>query len=525
MNPDGVSYLDMGDLYWRGNWHAALNAHWSPLYSWLTGLMFLMTKPNLHWEYPEVQLLNFVIFVATLSCFEFFWRELLSSSCNNTWVGDARPYAWALGYLLFAHVHLLVLQPETVSPDLLMAALVYVASGMILRFRAKPTGPAFAGLLGVVLGVGYLAKAPMLPFAVFVMMTMLVAAWRQHGVKWVIGLTLLGFLAVSLPFITALSNKEHRFTFGDSARLNQGWWVNGVRPLWCHWQGDRPGHEDAQHPTRKLSAWPEVYEFATPIEGTYPPWYDPSYWYAGLDSSVHPLREVTAFLRNADQIGKFFLMTSGVLTTVLLMMFLLSDSIRDSWRRLMNLWPILVLVIAVFLMYAMVFWQPRYTSGVMLLGCAAVMVSTSISNEESRMKVLRAASLVLLAMVVCWEPVMMLNSYRDERQYEQDVAVADRLRTLGIEPGDHVALIGDGLHESYWARLDKIRIVAEVPHNPENGDSTAAFWTSGPEREQVLLDILKRTGAKAVITDTLPGLLPSGWVQIGNTGRAVFFFQ
>jgi hypothetical protein len=31
------------------------------------------------WEFPEVHLLNFAIFMAALFCFEFFWRELLAS--------------------------------------------------------------------------------------------------------------------------------------------------------------------------------------------------------------------------------------------------------------------------------------------------------------------------------------------------------------------------------------------------------------------------------------------------------------
>lgn len=79
MSPDGVSYLDMGDQYWRGNWHGALNPQWSPLYGWLTGLLFRVTKPSMRWEYPEVHLLNLAIFLATLFCFEFFWCELLAS--------------------------------------------------------------------------------------------------------------------------------------------------------------------------------------------------------------------------------------------------------------------------------------------------------------------------------------------------------------------------------------------------------------------------------------------------------------
>jgi len=46
-NPDGVSYMDMGDQYWRGNWHAALNSYWSPLYGWLTELPLRLMRPTI----------------------------------------------------------------------------------------------------------------------------------------------------------------------------------------------------------------------------------------------------------------------------------------------------------------------------------------------------------------------------------------------------------------------------------------------------------------------------------------------
>jgi hypothetical protein len=78
--------------------------------------------------------------------------------------------------------------------------------------------------------------------------------------------------------------------------------VNRVTPAFRHWQGSKPGHADAQHPTRQIYGGPAVYEFATPIAGTYPVWYDPSYWYAGLDSSMHPMREVKAFITNMRSI-------------------------------------------------------------------------------------------------------------------------------------------------------------------------------------------------------------------------------
>jgi hypothetical protein len=526
MNPDGVSYLDMGDQYWKGNWHAALNSYWSPLYSWLTGLMFRVTKPTMRWEYPEVHLLNFAIFVATLFCFEFFWRELLAWKGDNAWMGASRPYAWALGYMLFACIIFGAGESALVTPDLLVAALVLRASGMLLRFLDGRMGAMQAALMGVALGIGYLAKAAMLPFAVVVIATMLVVAFRQHGRKRMIGVTLLSFLVVSVPFIAAISWNEHRLTFGDSAKVNQGWLVNGVHPEFRHWQGDGPEHADAVHPTRKIFGWPEVFEFATPVAGTYPVWYDPSYWYAGLDSHVHPVREVKAFLINAYRIEIYLSGMLGFLTVVILMMFLLSDRLKDSWRRLTDFWPILVPVVGVFLMYAMVYWEQRYTSGVMLVGCGAVMASMSILEEERRIYVLRAASLILGLMVVCSVlPLLMRDDYIWAAKSAQQVVAAERLRSMGMKPGDHVALIGDGFDEACWARLEKVRIVAEVPDKLETGDSAAAFWSLGLEGEQTVLNVLKSTGAKAVIADTPPRVLPPGWAPVGNTEHAVYFFQ
>ena len=525
MNPDGVSYLDMGDQYCKGNWQAALNSYWSPLYSWLTGLMFLVTKPSMRWEYPEVHFLNFVIFVATLFCFEFFWRELLTSRSDKAWEGVSRLYAWILGYLLFACVLFGASVLALVTPDLLVAALVLVVSGMMLRFTAGRVNTASAGLLGVLLGVGYLAKAAMFPFAFIAMMTMLAVAWKLHRRKSLVAATLLGFLLVSMPFVIVLSRNQHRFTFGDSAKITQGWFVNGVNPNFRHWQGNGTGNAGALHPTRKVLSWPEIYEFATPVEGTYPVWYNPAYWYAGLDSSVHPVWEIKTFFRNMAHLEEYFLRQLGFLTTIMLMMFFLSDRIKEYGRRFIDFWPILVPTVAVFLMYAMVYWEQRYTIGVMLVVCGAVMASTSILREDQRIYVLRTASLMLGLMVVCWVlPLLMRNGYISGRENTQQVVVAERLRTMGIEPGEHVALIGDGFGE-YWARLEKVRIVAEVPKALDTGDSATAFWNSSPEIEQAALNTLKNTGAKAVIAATAPQFLPPGWVQIGNTGHAVYFFR
>ena len=524
MNPDGISYLDMGDLYWKGNWHAAFNLLWSPLYSWLTGLMLLLAKPVLRWEYPLVHLLTFAILVATLFCFEFFWRELLASQVNVVWVGPWRPYAWILGYLLFAYIHLGVHRLLLVTPDLLVDALVYLTFGMMLRFLAGRMGAPSAFLLGVLLGVGYLAKAAMMPFAVVFLLTMLAAACWQKRRKMLSAVALAGFLLASLPYVTALSLNAHRFTWGDAAKLNQGLCVNHVRPPSHNWQGDQPGHRDAQHPTRKIFSWPEAYEFSAPIAGTYPVWYDPVYWSAGLDSKLHPEREMQVIVSNSLLIAEHVLLESGFFIMVALM-FALGGRIKDSWNHLLAFWPIYIPAIAVFLMYALVHWEARYTTGMMLVLWAVGIAAANVAGDKRMARVFWIASLLLSALTVGRFATVLSEDHRNFRRSEQTLRVAEELQAAGIGSRTPIAVIGDGNTASYWARLGGWKIIAEVPQSMGTGDSASAFWESSPQTESAVLNALKNTGAKEAVADVIPTTLPPEWLPLGNTGRAIHFFQ
>ena len=534
IGPDGVSYLDMGDQYWRGNWHAALNAYWSPLYGWLTGLMFRLTKPTMRWEYPEVHFLNFAIFMAALFSFEFFWRVLLESRIGDIWTGASRRYAWILGYSMFGifyfgceyQEYLGVDAVATVRPDLLVAALGYLVFGLVLRFSAGRLGVGSSCLIGVTLGVAYLTKAVMFPFGLVVMATLFAVCWKRRGGWLKVGAALLCFLAISTPFIALLSWNNHHLTFGDPGKPNIAWNVNGARPRLIHWQGGGVEREHPQHPTRKIMNWPEVYEFATPVAGTYPVWYDPTYWWAGADSKLHPGREAVRVVDNLANFGLYLILAPGVLTAVVLMTFLLSDKINDSWRQLARFLPILAPSIALLLAYSMIVWWPRYLSWVIMSGFGCLIASASISAEAQRVRVLRAASLTLGVIFIGVVLLDLKDSLLKRSTSEQNVEVAEQLRTMGVEPGSRVAVIGDAFRrEEYWARLDRVEIVAEVPRTPETGDSEAAFWSSGLEVEQTVLNALKSTGASAAVADTPPKVLPPGWVAVGKTGQAVYFFR
>jgi hypothetical protein len=60
----------------------------------LTGLTLRLFRPSIRWEFPAIHLLSFLIFLGTLACFEFFWRELLASVGESDVASESRPYAW-----------------------------------------------------------------------------------------------------------------------------------------------------------------------------------------------------------------------------------------------------------------------------------------------------------------------------------------------------------------------------------------------------------------------------------------------
>jgi len=72
MSEDGISYLDIGDAYLRGDWTTAVNSVWSPMYSWILGLIMRLARPSMRWEFPVVQLTNLAIYLVALICFGSF---------------------------------------------------------------------------------------------------------------------------------------------------------------------------------------------------------------------------------------------------------------------------------------------------------------------------------------------------------------------------------------------------------------------------------------------------------------------
>jgi hypothetical protein len=98
--------------------------------------------------------------------------------------------------------------------------------------------------------------------------------------------------------------------------------------------------------------------------------------------------------------------------------------------------------------------------------------------------------------------------------------VAQSLRQLGIEPGDRVGVIGYA-YDSFWARLARVKIVAEMLEEDAND-----LWREGEPTRQDVLHAYASAGADAVIAEYVPSYVRlDGWHQVGNTNFYIYILK
>src|SRR5208337_3284625 len=111
---------------------------------------------------------NFLVFSAALYTFSVFWRALADwsrrTNADETSIPDAAPHTWiALGYLLF--IVNFAWFVDVVSPDVLVAAIVFAIAAFLFKLNDHLHSAIDYALLGVLLAVGYYAKAILCYFA------------------------------------------------------------------------------------------------------------------------------------------------------------------------------------------------------------------------------------------------------------------------------------------------------------------------------------------------------------------------
>jgi hypothetical protein len=514
MNPDGVSYLDIGDAYWRGDWHNAINAYWSPLYSLTLGFFIKVLRPAPHWEYSVVHLVNFLIFIVALACFEFLLTTFVAQREQQEREAAGprmalSPNAWRLlGYAFFSSSSLILIGLGPVTPDMCVAALIYLASALTLKIRAGTTAGGYIAL-GVVLGLAYLAKSAMFPLGFVFLATALFASGLGRRSLRDSALATLFFAAVCLPFIAALTHAKGRLTFGDSGKINYAICVEGD-----DWY--IPITRKLHHPVRVLTSDPLSYEFYRPISGTYPLWYDLSYWHEGVETHFSLHGQIAALLQGIERYQLIVLNTLVQLnfSLALLILFALSPSLLFI-RRISTLWPIWVPALTGLLMYAAVVVEFRYVAPFIVIAWLALFSGIELPAKDQLRRVISAtvAGVIMttLILVVLW---LHLSRTPEAAQFTDAVS---SMQQLGLRPGDQLAVIGTdpaGRDGAYVARLGRMKIIAEV-RQPDK------FWAADALSRERLMSKFKEAGAKAVLTYR-PPLGEKDWAKLGSTDYSVY---
>lgn len=206
INPDGISYIHIAQRYAAFDIPSALNGYWGPLLSWvLVPFIWIGAKPIV-----SIYIISVLASIGLVLSLHQFARAKLTS---------IRP----LPLYLIETTLLLILASFSLSvltPDILLSFTFFIVFLAFVRFNDRPTTKN-AILLGGSGALVYFAKPIGLPLFLFMLAAYAVYFFIQkRSDRRILLIPLAAFLILSLPYITALSVKYHRFTFSTSSTYN-----------------------------------------------------------------------------------------------------------------------------------------------------------------------------------------------------------------------------------------------------------------------------------------------------------------
>ena len=508
-SPDGISYLDIADSYLRGDWHAAINAYWSPLYSWLLSAALFFSRPSPEREFAVIKALNFLSFLAAFGCFEFLLREILLYYRSSADEEDRLPQTsfTIAGYTIFLWASLRWTGVQSDTPDLLTSAAAYAAVALTLRSRRKPGEVSSFISLGLVMAFGYFSKSVFFPLAFILMAVCFLSLIHSKADRVKVLLAALIFILLSAPWILDISKAKGHLTFGESGKLNYAWFVNPGFRSPNHWQGDQ-NTGTPQHPERKIFDRPAAYEFSHPIAGTYPPWYDPSYWFAGLSVKFQMQNHLRVLWRNILFYYDHFL---RVLIIAVLLFLLTGGALGAFVKALYRNWMILIPAIAGLGLYisAKTHTSMRYIGPFAALLFLSVLASFRFHNGRRQRIGVALLNLAGISMLI----LAVVGSLRSKPSGMPPWLIASAAHQTGVQRGDQIAIIGDEDDFVYWARLAGVKIIAQVPDQKE--------FSANLENQEKVMSALKVAGVDKVLM--LTDVHPARWQPITGTPYSIRF--
>jgi 4-amino-4-deoxy-L-arabinose transferase-like glycosyltransferase len=549
LDGDAVSYMDIADLLHAHHWAGAVNGYWHPLYPALLAAAQIVLHPTRWNELGAYYVVNYAIFLLQLVAMLLFVHGLdklrartLATNSNPLLSRNALAFLGA-GLVVIASQR--ELSMGFIRPDALLQALMLLAFAMLLQALATES-LIYAPLMGLFFGLAYLTKSFAFLVALLSIGVMVVSqGWLQRRKLGRVAaggvLALVVFAIVAGPYMAALSHQKHRFDFGDSGALNYAWYSGGVEKMHLEpWMTSSfgPATVHLVHPEKQLLASPGIYSYRAEPYGTYPDWFDTTFF----NERIIPHLDAPALARRdaRNLVLVFRYLFNHPEAWILLIVLLLCGARLKfgRWRREGGFWlPMILLGLAMWVIYGIVNIEERYVTLaylVVVLPVFAVLRAPEREADEfgvtesSWLRSGATALVVLLAFLAVGESLRLaLGERRQETALPhpwynpQMVAVAQGLQAMGVHAGDEVACMGAiaCLDQNYWARLADVRILTEV-YNPN--PNLFQQWQGLPNRQQVAA-IVKAQGAKVLVAQFDPGAVSPGapaaanWVRLGET--------
>jgi hypothetical protein len=521
---DTVSYLDMGDEFFAGHFGRIVNGSWGPLYALLLGawLHLLHVPPRL--EYPAIHALLVGIFILCIACFEFFLRELLAMRARvyATFGGgepDVNLPLTFIAYVIFAWSTLLVIGVEETNPDMLVAAAFLLACGLVVRIHNTRARERDVLALGATIAAGYLTKAVMLPIGVLLVVAA-AAGGPTKRAKWRIAAVAgLSVCCIAAPQVATLSVQRGHFTTNETGPFNYAVHVQGV--TYRHWQGETEGAGRPLHPTRKLLDSPAVFEFDGPLPGTYPFWFDTSYWYEGVVTHFDLRRVLAASSTNARSVAQQFFSINCAPLAAIVMLYGVAIWRRASLAPSLRFWIVILPALVALLPYATIHFEPRYVGAFLCAILVAVIAGAPVFEPWVANLYVASAILVGVMFVAPFGPSGTLGPLLRPPANRNNTfwTAAKALSDAGYGPGTKIAALEyANMGTVMAARLGRERIVAEVYYRPDRPETERnLFWNASLDDQRRALAALQSAGAKVVVTGDRPrGPTADEWIPLGD---------
>lgn len=509
---DGMANLEIADELFNGNWKAIFYSYWSPLYPIIIGFFLNLFKPIAYWESTTVHFVNFFIYLIAFFCFDFFLKQLTQSNRKKE---EVLP-EWAilaLGYSLFIWSSMNLITLSRIMSDMSSAAVLYLVFGLLLKIKSGKTSWMTFIFFGIVLGLFYMSKISMIPLILIFLFCSFFAMFNFKSALPRVITSFLIFVLIISPFVFLLSKSKGYFTVGDAGKLNYAEEVMEEITI-CPTSKSRIAQfKNLVHPVRKTLDRPAVFEYSTPFKVTYPPYYDPSYWWQGLKLNFNLQGQLRSLLRSAKVYCDLFTQMQIILLAFFILFFI---SYR-SWSSLVDKWILILPPLIAMFMCSLIHVEFRYIGAYVAIFLLGLFSALKLPDSKEIKKLVSCVIgiIVFFMIITSVFSLDLLDNFKNKAAYNEWI-VSEELKKVGIGKADKVAVI-PGECDIWWARLAKVHIIAEV--SLEDKD---LFWDSSDVVRSKVLQAFKNAGAKIVIAEEPPSdAVNEGWKKIKDT---VFYF-